>query len=151
DFVTYMEAMGRNLESMRDELREGAEVAARVDLGLRAVADAEGLNGEGEPLEEYLEMLASQTGREVDEIREALASSGRLVEVQADLRKQAALDWVLERAEIVDEEGNEVDRTLLEPPEEPETTAIPDLGDLVEETISSADDEDAADGGDEKE
>ena len=151
DFVTYMEAMGRNLESMRDELREGAEVAARVDLGLRAVADAEGLSGEGEPLEEYLEMLASQTGREVDEIREALASSGRLVEVQADLRKQAALDWVLERAEIVDEEGNEVDRTLLEPPEEPETTAIPDLGDLVEETISSADDEDAADGGDEKE
>ena len=40
---------------------------------------------------------------------------------------------------------------LLPPPEEPETTAIPDLGDLVEETISSADDEDAADGGDEKE
>ena len=150
DFAGYMEAMGQDLGSMREEMRDGAEMAARVDLGLRAVADAEGLDGDGEPLKEYLGMLADQTGREADEIREALVSSGRMLELRADLRKQAALDWVMERAEIVDEDGNAVDRALLEPPEEPEF-AIPDLEDAVDENMGSADEEDAADGGDEEE
>ena len=33
DFSVYMEAMGRDVESLREELREGAELSARVDLG----------------------------------------------------------------------------------------------------------------------
>ena len=82
-------------------------------------------------------------------IQEALTASGRMLQVRADLRKQLALEWVMERAEIVDEDGKEVDRSLLEPPEEAETTAIPDTEDPVGETIGSADDE--VDGGDEKE
>ena len=143
DFAVYLEAMGRDMESLRGELREGAEVAARVDLGLRAVADAEGLDDVGEPLEEYLGMLASQTGGDVDGLREALARSGRMLEVRADLRKQAALDWVFERAEVVDEDGAPVDRALLEPPE-PEIVlpvdeeAIPNADDRVGETGGSA-------------
>ncbi len=144
DFAAYMEAMGRDLTTMREELREGAELAARVDLGLRAVADAEGLSGDGDALEEYLGMLADQTGGEAEGIREALTTSGRLLEVRADIRKQAALDWVFERAEIVDEDGNAVDRALLEPPEsveEPEE-AIPVTDDEVGETVSSAPDGD---------
>jgi hypothetical protein len=65
-----------------------------------------------------------------------------MLEVRADLRKQAALEWVFERAEVVDEQGNPVDPTLLEPPE-PEIqlpddlTAIPVDDDEVGETDSS--------------
>ena len=149
EFSAYLEAMGRDLDSMRDDLRDGAEIAARVDLGLRAVADAEGLEGDGEALDGYLELLAKQTGGDMAGIQEALTASGRMLQVRADLRKQLALEWVMERAEIVDEDGKEVDRSLLEPPEETETTAIPDTEDPVGETIGSADDE--VDGGDEKE
>ena len=144
DFAAYMEAMGRDLTTMRDEFREGAEIAARVDLGLRAVAEAEGLSGDGDALEEYLGILADQTGGEAEGIREALATSGRMLEVKADIRKQAALDWVFERAEIVDEDGNAVDRVLLEPPEpveEPEE-AILVTDDEVGETIGSVPDGD---------
>ena len=142
DFSVYMEAMGRDVESLRDELREGAELASRVDLGLRAVADAEGLGDVEEPLEEYLGSLATQTGGDVDGIREALSRSGRMLEVRADLRKQAALEWVFERAEVVDEQGNPVDPTLLEPPEPviqlpDDLTAIPVDDDEVGETDSS--------------
>ncbi|HJM72675.1 MAG TPA: hypothetical protein QF651_03920, partial [Acidimicrobiales bacterium] len=96
----------------------------------------ESLSGEGEALDEYLQLLAEQTGGDVDGIRKALTSSGRMLEVKADIRKQAALEWVFERASIVDEEGNEVDRALLEPPEpvdEPEM-AIPAADDEVGET-----------------
>jgi FKBP-type peptidyl-prolyl cis-trans isomerase (trigger factor) len=142
DFSVYMEAMGRDVESLRDELREGAELASRVDLGLRAVADAEGLGDVDEPLEEYLGSLATQTGGDVDGIREALSRSGRMLEVRADLRKQAALEWVFERAEVVDEQGDPVDPTLLEPPEPviqlpDDLTAIPVDDDEVGETKSS--------------
>ena len=142
DFSVYMEAMGRDVESLRDELREGAELASRVDLGLRAVADAEGLGDVDEPLEEYLDALATQTGGDIVGIREALSRSGRMLDVRADLRKQAALEWVFERAEVVDEQGDPVDRALLEPPEPviqlpDDLTAIPADGDEVGETDSS--------------
>jgi FKBP-type peptidyl-prolyl cis-trans isomerase (trigger factor) len=142
DFSVYMEAMGRDVESLREELREGAELSARVDLGLRAVADAEGLGDIDEQLEEYLGTLATQTGGDVGGIRETLSRSGRMLEVRADLRKQAALEWVFERAEVVDEAGEPVDRELLEPPEPvielpEEFAAIPVDGDEVEETEGS--------------
>jgi trigger factor len=142
DFSVYMEAMGRDVESLREELREGAELSARVDLGLRAVADAEGLGDIDEQLEEYLGTLATQTGGDVDGIRETLSRSGRMLEVRADLRKQAALEWVFERAEVVDETGEPVDRELLEPPEPvielpEELAAIPVDGDEVGETEGS--------------
>lgn len=117
DFAAYMEAMGQDLSTMRDEFREGAEVAVRVDLGLRAVADAEGLTGDGDALEEYLKKLSDQSGKDLEEIRDALSISGRMLEVKADISKQAALEWVLERAEIVDQNGEAVDRMLLEPVE----------------------------------
>ena len=142
DFSVYMEAMGRDVESLREGLREGAELSARVDLGLRAVADAEGLGDIDEQLEEYLGTLATQTGGDVDGIRETLSRSGRMLEVRADLRKQAALEWVFERAEVVDEAGEPVDRELLEPPEPEielpeEFAAIPVDCDEVGETEGS--------------
>ena len=143
DFTAYMEAMGRDLSTMRDEFREGAEVAVRVDLGLRAVADAEGLIGGGDALEEYLEKLSDQAGKDVEEIRDALSASGRMLEVKADIRKQAALEWVFERAEIVDQNGKVVDRALLLPLEPVDTppdvseTAIPAEAEKVGETGSS--------------
>jgi len=143
DFAAYMEAMGRDLSTMRDEFREGAEVAVRVDLGLRAVADAEGLTGGGDALEEYLEKLSDQAGKDVDEIRDALSASGRMLEVKADIRKQAALEWVFERAEIVDQSGKAVDLELLLPHEPVDTPpdaserAIPAEAEKVGETGSS--------------
>ncbi len=143
DFKAYMEAMGQDVSTMRDEFREGAEVAVRVDLGLRAVADAEGLTGDGDALEEYLKRLSEQAGKDVEEIRDALSTSGRMLEIKADICKQAALEWVFERAEIVDQNGKAVDRVLLEPAEPVDTpsdgaqTAIPADAEKVGETDGS--------------
>jgi trigger factor len=116
----YLEAMGRDVDSLRDDFRESAEISSRVDLGLRAVAEAEGLEADDDLLGSYLDILASQSDSDVDTVRERLRESGRLLDVRADLRKQAALEWLLERVEIVDEDGNEVDRGILDPPEQPD-------------------------------
>ena len=35
--------------------------------------------------------------------------------VRSDLRKRKALEWLIEHVEIVDEDGNPIDRAALEP------------------------------------
>jgi hypothetical protein len=35
--------------------------------------------------------------------------------VRSDLKKGKALEWLVEHAEVVDEEGRAIDRSLLEP------------------------------------
>ncbi len=121
EFEQYLEAIGTDVPSLRNEYRDAAEVSARVDLGLRAVAEAEALDADQEALDNYLQALAAQAESDVSTVIERLTGSGRMIEVRADLRKQAALEWLLERVEIVDEEGNEVDRSILETPDPVET------------------------------
>jgi FKBP-type peptidyl-prolyl cis-trans isomerase (trigger factor) len=135
----YLEAMGRDVDSLRDDFRESAEISSRVDLGLRAVAEAEGLEADDDLLGSYLDILASQADSDVDTVRERLRESGRLLDVRADLRKQAALEWLLERVEIVDEDGNEVDRGILDSPQKPDRdeTTVPDGPDPTGETGAS--------------
>ena len=140
EFEHYLEAVGTDISALREEYRESAEVSARVDLGLRAVAEAEGLDADQENLDNYLQALAEQAESDVSTVVEMLTGSGRMIEVRADLRKQAALDWLLERVEIVDEDGNEVDRSILEAPEPEEavTEAVHDEEDEMGETEASA-------------
>jgi len=140
EFEHYLEAVGTDISALREEYRESAEVSARVDLGLRAVAEAEGLDADQENLDNYLQALAEQAESDVSTVVEMLTGSGRMIEVRADLRKQAALDWLLERVEIVDEDGNEVDRSILEAPEPEEavTEAVHDEEDEMGETEVSA-------------
>jgi len=133
----YLEAMGRDLASLRAEFADGADLAVKVDLGLRAVADAESLGADADQLDDYFAAMAAQFGSTADEVRASFTESGRMLDLEADLRKQAALDWVFERAEIVDEEGEPVDRADLEPPE-PELV-LPE-GDADEDSQKTATD-----------
>ena len=140
EFEHYLEAVGTDISALRGEYRDAAEISARVDLGLRAVAEAEGLDADPENLDIYLQALAEQAESDVSTVVEMLTGSGRMIEVRADLRKQAALDWLLERVEIIDEDGNEVDRSILETPEPEEaaTEAVHDEEVEMDETEASA-------------
>ena len=53
----------------------------------------------------------------MERVREQLTDAGRLESIRSDMRIRAALEWVTDRAEIVDEDGNPVDRDLLETPD----------------------------------
>ncbi len=110
----YLQITGTSPEQFREQLREQAEVSARVDLVLRAVADAENIEVTDEELDEELRILATQLDQPLEQIREQLEAAGRLKPIRSDMRIRAALQWVTERAEIVDEDGNPVDRDLLE-------------------------------------
>lgn len=114
----YLQMTGTSPEQFREQLREQAEISARVDLVLRFVADAEEIEISDDDLDDELRVLATQLDQPLDKIREQLEAAGRLKPIRSDMRLQAALTWITDRAEIVDEEGNEVDRELLEVDEE---------------------------------
>lgn len=113
----YLQITGTTPEGFREQLREQAEVSARVDLALRSIAESENIEVGDEELDVELRELATQLEQPIETIREQLEAAGRLKAIRSDMRIRAALQWVTERAEIVDENGNQVDRDLLEQPE----------------------------------
>ena len=130
DLAHWMEATGQDAAAMREGFRDDAGVSARADLGLRAVAVAEGLDASDEEVEAHLGLVAIQAGQpeaDLADLRKQMAESGHLMEILADLRKQAAMDWLVEHVSFVDEDGNAIDRADLTPPE-PEVV-VPAAGD----------------------
>ena len=133
----YLEVTGGEIETIREDFRETAEVSARIDLGLRAVAHVEYLDEEEEVFENYLGNMAAQMQMKAEELHDALKQSGRLIDVRADIAKEAALQWVFDRVDLLDEEGNRVDSSILEV-KEPD---IPDMTSKISENDDvSADD-----------
>ena len=110
----WLAITGKSSEDLTAELREAAETSAKVDLALRAVADAEELECTDDDIDDELADVAERVGEPVARVREEFERGGNLSAVRSDVRKRKALDWLLERVEIVDEDGQAIDRADLE-------------------------------------
>jgi trigger factor len=110
----WLAASGTTNEQFTSELKEAAQTAVKVDLALRAVADAEDIECTDDDLEEELTSVSERVGEKVDRVRREFERGGQLAAVRSDVRKRKALDWLLERVEIVDEDGQPIDRAELE-------------------------------------
>jgi trigger factor len=110
----WLAITGKTSEQLTAELRESAQTSAKIDLALRAVADAEQLECTDEDLDEELSEVARRVDTGVDKVRAEFERGGQLAAVRSDVRKRKALDWLLERVEIVDEDGHAIDRADLE-------------------------------------
>jgi trigger factor len=112
----YLAMTGSDPESFTDELRSTAIAAVKVDLALRAVADAEEIECTEDDLQTDLDDVAARVGEDVEVVRERFERVGQLSAVRSDIRKRKALEWLLERAEVLDPEGATIDRSELELP-----------------------------------
>ena len=110
----WLAASGTTNEQFTSELKEAAQTAVKVDLALRAVADAEDVECTDDDVEEELTSVSERVGEKVDRVRREFERGGQLAAVRSDVRKRKALDWLLERVEIVDEDGQPIDRAELE-------------------------------------
>jgi trigger factor len=129
DLSSYLQMTGRSAEDVVAEYRGPAVQAIKVDLALRAIAEAEGLEVTEDDLSEHFARMASQYGQSAESIRENFERAGQMLAVRSEISKGKALDWVLDRVATVDEEGNPVDRDALKFPDaeaEPETNEDPD-------------------------
>jgi trigger factor len=108
---------GQDPEVFTESLREAAIEASKVDLALRAVVAAEGIEVSDEELDEQIEKMIDGADITLEEAQKNLQSNGQLSAVRSEIAKTKAVDWLLERAEVVDENGNAVPAEFLTAPE----------------------------------
>jgi len=114
----YLQITGRDPEAFTAELKESSVEAVKVDLALRAVVLAEGLEVSDEEMDEEIESLIGQAEISLDDAREELRIGGQLSAVRSDISKRKALEWLVERSEVVDADGVALAPELLALPEE---------------------------------
>lgn len=118
----WLQMTGQSPSDMVENLKEPAARSARVDLVLRAIAVAEGVEVDDAELDAEIESTAVQVGKSAEVVRAQFVDGGQLSAIRWDMRKQKAMTWLLERATIVDTDGTPVAWADLQEPEpEPET------------------------------
>jgi trigger factor len=112
----YLTMTGADPETFSQELRETATAGVKVDLALRAVAEAESIECTEDDLTDEIDGVAARVGQSPEEVRDRFERVGQLSAVRSDIKKRKALEWLLERAEVLDPDGATIDRSELELP-----------------------------------
>lgn len=118
NFETYLQMMGQSVEDLLDQMREPATQGVKIDMALRALAEAEGLEASDADIDAEFEKLAEGSGVSVDDLRTQISTPNQLMLFRADVSKQNAAEWLFEQVQVVDEDGTPVDKAALEPPPE---------------------------------
>jgi trigger factor len=108
----YLAATGQDQETFLAGVREGATAAVRADLALRAVVAQEAIEATDEELDAEIARLAERVGQKPEKVRRDLGKRGALEAVRSDLARGKALQFLVDHATAVDEDGNPVDLTL---------------------------------------
>ena len=117
DIGSFLQSLGESQEAFVAELRTEATNAVKADLGLKAVAEAEGVEVTDEEVEQEIVDLARQTKKNPKAVRKELENEDQLPAVRSGIRKTKALEWLIANTEFVDEEGQVIDRSQLAPTE----------------------------------
>ena len=109
----YFEATNQDADALIAELRGQAAEQVRADLALRALAFAEDLEVTDDELAAEISRLAEESGRSVNAVARQIAEGAGLEALRSDVRNSKAVEWLLDHVEVVDEQGNPMDRALL--------------------------------------
>ncbi len=104
----FLASIGQELDDFVAHLTEPATEAVKLDLALRAIAAAEGLNGAQHHLAALAE-LAQRSGIDVDTYQKALREGGELASMQGVMSKTRAIDWLVEHTRLVDSNGDTIE------------------------------------------
>jgi trigger factor len=115
---SWMQMTGQDPESFTVELRDAAERSAKVDLALRSIVERESIEVDDDELEEELERMSEQFETSVHELRHQIEDHGDgLGPLMAEISKRKALEWLVAEVELIDSEGNTINRDDLELPD----------------------------------
>lgn len=115
DVEQYLQAMGTTGEELGASMREAAVEAVKGDLALRAVVEAESIEVTEEELDSEIERFASRNKQKPAALRRQLERAEQLQAVRSDIKRGKALQWLVEHVEIVDEDGQTIDRAAIQP------------------------------------
>jgi trigger factor len=108
----YLMATGQDPQTFLDEVKEGAARGVLADLALRAVVAQEEIDVSDAELDIEVERLADRMGEKPQKVRRDLERRGALETVRSEVARGKALEFLVEHATVVDEEGDEIDLTL---------------------------------------
>jgi trigger factor len=134
DIPTYLGATGQDQATFVQTVREGATKAVLADLGLRAVVTSEAIEPTDEELDAEIEQLAERTGQKPQRVRRDLDRQGVLEAVRSDIARGKALQFVIDHATVVDEDGEPVDLTLPDRNADAEPDVLNDSNDASDES-----------------
>ncbi len=109
----WLSMTGQSADDFVAALKEQSVKSVKVDLALRAVAAAEGIEVSDEDLNVEYARIAVRTRQKAAEVRKIYEKSDAVIDLTAQIRKNRALDIVLENALVVDESGAPIDNELL--------------------------------------
>lgn len=113
NFETFLQVTNQTPDQLLAAIREDAVRAVRIDLAMRALAKAEGLDATLEEIEEELVRTAEAMTVAPEVLRTNLRDTGRVVSFSAEVAKMKASRWLLENVTFVDPQGVEIDREIL--------------------------------------
>ena len=113
DFQQFLQATGQTPDQLLAAVRVDAQRAVKIDLALRALVKAEGLEATEEEVDEELTKTAEAMDLKSDVLRENLYKSGRVKSFDAEVAKIKANKWLSENVTFVDHLGIVIDRELL--------------------------------------
>ncbi len=142
DLGTYLQVTGMDQNEFIADLRSGAERSLKTRILLDGVAADAAIEVEDDDFEAAIAEMAEASGRDADDMKQALAASGQDRVLAGDILRRKALDRVLEAATPIDDDGNPVDLTIDLGLDEDEDDAVP-AGDADNEPDSEKPDEDA--------
>lgn len=146
----YLEATGQPVESLIDELRTQGADNVRADLALRAVAKGEAIDVSDAEIDAEIDRLAERFKMKSKQVRRNIETNEQMHTLRSDVRKTKALNWLMERVSLVDEDGHEINRADLElsPAEMAQASDAIDEADLGDDHDHSDHDHDDHEGHD---
>jgi trigger factor len=108
----YLEATGQEPDAFLAEVRVGAAKGVLADLALRAVVAQEEIAASDEEVDTEITRLAERAEQKPDRVRRDLERSGSLETVRSDIARGKALEFLVDHAQVVDENGNAIDLNL---------------------------------------
>jgi trigger factor len=121
DIPQYLAATGQEQDAFLATLRATSTDAVRADLALRAVVAQEEIEASDDDVGAEIDRLAERLEAKPDRVRKDLERRGAIEALRSDLARGKALRFLVDHAEVVDDEGNPVDLTLPESTESEST------------------------------
>ena len=112
-FAKYLELAQTTAEDVSTRLASEAVLETRLDLVLRALAKAEGLEASTAQVDEEIAKIAEGSRIDVEAATERLRESGQLPALRAEIAKKNAMDWIFANVKLVDDKGNVLTRKDL--------------------------------------
>ncbi len=111
----YLGMAGTEPQAFLDQLRDSATAAVLADLAIRAVVSQEAIETSEAELDAEIIRLAEEAGQKPDKARRNLEKNGYIDSIRSDIARGKALQFLVDHAKVVDQNGEAVDLALPEP------------------------------------